>query len=56
MPSCTKCGSSGPLYRNNAKGQPAVWRCIACVDVLPPASAVDLVEIIHSGGVNRARD
>ena len=33
-PTCFKCGKSVAdgfnLYRQNAKGQPAIWACAAC--------------------------
>jgi len=41
---CEVCGKSanepGPLYRKNAKGQQAIWRCNPCFDVVAPTTCI----------------
>ncbi len=50
MSKCTVCGRSmfdgHPLFRNNEKGVPAVWRCRDHLDKKPDEEVEDIVRIL----------
>jgi hypothetical protein len=53
---CSKCGIElglAPLFRNNAKGEPADWRCEGCLDKKPDRVVKDIVSTLHeaNGGI-----